>query len=54
MLIDNTLIKLAFYKTMQKFNFNVINIDERRVLWNSRKIWNTEVSALIGAASAIS
>ena len=27
-----------------------IHMDERRVLWNSRKIWNIEISALIGAA----
>ena len=26
------------------------NIYERKVLWNSQKIWNYEVSALIGAA----
>ena len=25
-------------------------IDAKRVLWNSQKIWNTEFSALIGAA----
>ena len=26
------------------------SMDEKQVLWNSREIWNTEVSALIGAA----
>ena len=26
------------------------HIDERKVLWNIRKMWNTEVSALLGAA----
>ena len=28
----------------------VIPIDEKKVLWNSREIWNTKFSALIGAA----
>ena len=27
-----------------------MHINEKKVLWNSRKMWNTEDSALIGAA----
>ena len=26
--------------------------NEREVLWNGKKIWNTEVSALIGTATS--
>ena len=39
-----------FYFYQYIYTHTHIYIYERRVLWNSRKIWNTEVSALIGAA----
>ena len=29
------------------------DIDERKVLWNSREIWNTEVSAVIGTVISL-
>ena len=30
--------------------YSVYYIDDKRVLWNSQKIWNAEVSGLTGAA----
>ena len=40
------------FRNMACFDYKiqVINIDERRVLWNSQKVWNTEVSVQIGFA----
>ena len=42
-------IWITYSKVMVEHTLNIL-IDERRVLWNSLKIWNTEVSTLIGAA----
>ena len=38
----------VFFKILLMFSLK--NIDEKKVLWNSREIWNNEVSALIDAA----
>ena len=42
---------LVFNAVVTIFLINsLLCIGERKILWNIREIWNTEVSALIGAA----